>query len=294
MGSLMAAVASYLAAKTEKGRWLVRIEDVDTVRAVSGAAERILCDLERFGFEWDGPVSYQSKRSVHYRHALDLLVASDMTYPCTCSRQRVQAAQLLGIDGYKYPGYCRDHPPEAGRSTAWRVRVPDESIAFTDKIQGEVRQNLARDVGDFVVLRADGCWAYQLAAVVDDAEQGVNQIVRGADLLDSTPRQIWLQTVLDYSGAEYLHIPVITNIAGEKLSKQTQAPLLQAGHESRQLWQALKLLWQHPPGELNKSGLSEIWQWAMSNWSVRDMPQKRGFPVEIDGNSEFHFIEMNK
>lgn len=294
MGSLMAAVASYLSARAQRGRWLLRIEDVDFPRVVPGATERILHDLERFGFEWDGPVCYQSKRHDFYREALKKLLDKGLVYPCTCSRREIQVTGLIGVDGFRYSGRCRSGVCDSNQPMAWRIRVPDEDVVFIDGIQGEIKQNLANDVGDFVLLRADAYWAYQLAVVVDDAAQGVNQIVRGADLLDSTPRQIWLQNLLGNQGAEYLHIPVITNMRGEKLSKQTQAPILQPGNESDQLWQALKLLWQAPPPYLRKAGLREIWQWAISNWGVKDMPQKRGFPVEIDGNNEYRFIEMNK
>lgn len=277
MGSLMAAVASYLSARSGGGRWLVRIEDVDTPRQMPGAAERILHDLERFGMEWDGPVCYQSRRYDYYRSRLDELIKSGYVYPCKCSRREIQAAGLVGIDGYRYSGCCRNATHSDIRSSAWRVRVADENIFFTDGIQGEISQNLANDVGDFVLLRADGCWAYQLAVVVDDAEQGINQVVRGADLLDSTPRQIWLQRLLGYAQPQYFHIPVLANAAGEKLSKQTLAPALLSGQEVPQLYQALHLLWQCPPPVLLEANLQEIWQWALSNWCVCRIPQKRFF-----------------
>lgn len=294
MGSLMAAVASFLQARTAGGRWLLRIEDLDPPREVTGAADRILFDLERFGFEWDGSVWYQSQRHSRYRDALDALIRSGQVYPCGCSRRDIQSAGLHGVDGYRYNGHCRNGLPVGCAPRAWRVKMPDQSVLFVDGIQGTQCQNLAREVGDFVLLRADGCWAYQLAVIVDDAEQGVNQIVRGADLLDSTPRQIYLQRLLKYAEPEYFHISVITNAAGEKLSKQTKAPVLAMGSEVKQLWQALYLLHQTPPDYLRGVELSEIWAWAVSSWSVRCMPQKKAISVSIDETFEYRFLELNK
>lgn len=295
MGSLMAAVASFLAARSCSGRWLVRIEDVDRPREVAGAADRILFDLERFGFEWDGPVWFQSARQLRYRDALDRLIAAGLAYPCACSRREVQMAALSGVEGYRYDGRCRSGLPEgAKKAHAWRLQVPDECVAYRDGVQGLQAQDLAQEVGDFVLLRADGCWAYQLAVVVDDAEQGVNQIVRGADLLDSTPRQIFLQRLLGYAQPEYYHIPVIANSRGEKLSKQTCAPALVEGNEARQLWMALHLLWQSPPSALREANLQGVWQWALSHWSVNSMPQKRAVSVSIDQSLEYTFLKLNK
>lgn len=294
MGSLMAAVASYLAARSAGGQWLVRIEDVDAAREVKGAADRILHDLERFGFEWHGPVIRQSACHERYRAVLDMLIAKGHVYPCSCSRKRVQEAGLQGVDGYRYGGYCRDGAESMSGPKAWRLRVPDIRIGFRDVIQGEQEQNLERDVGDFVLLRADGVWAYQLAVVVDDAYQGVNQVVRGADLLDSTPRQIWLQKLLGYSLPQYMHIPVIANERGEKLSKQTLAPVLRTGSESSQLWQALYLLGQNPPMELKHAGLQSLWRWAVASWHENIIPSRRCFSVVIDQNSEFRFLESQK
>jgi glutamyl-Q tRNA(Asp) synthetase len=249
-GSLVAAVASYLDARARGGRWLVRMEDVDTPRCVPGADAEILRTLERFGLTWDGEVMYQTTRIDAYREALDKLRA----YPCSCSRKDA---------GDVYPGTCRLGVREPGRPLAWRVRVEDIDIGFDDRAHGRFSQNLTRDVGDFVVLRADGLFAYQLAVVVDDAAQGVTDIVRGADLLDSTPRQIWLQRLLGYPEPRYLHVPVVTNAAGEKLSKQTLAPALEAGHEDEDLRASLRFLGQpEPPPE------AEILTWAVERWDT--------------------------
>ncbi|SFM97562.1 glutamyl-Q tRNA(Asp) synthetase [Formivibrio citricus] len=294
MGSLMAAAASYLMARTQGGKWLVRIEDLDPPREMPGAADRILFDLDRFGFEWDGPVEYQSRRHDRYRAALDRLVAMGEAYPCTCTRKEIQSAGLHGVDGFRYSGLCRDgvHPDRLAH--AWRLKVHDQVVAYRDGIQGESRQNLSKEVGDFVLRRADGLWAYQLAVVVDDVEQGVTQVVRGADLLDSTPRQMWLQHLLRYPQPDYFHIPVIVNPAGEKLSKQTLAPALLPGREGWQLWQALHLLWQQPPEALRYADADTLWTWALQHWSVKKMPQKRAVSVSIDKNGDFEFSACKK
>ena len=294
MGSLMAALASCLEAKKQGGRWLVRIEDLDPPREMPGASARILKDLERFGFEWDGPVVYQSARHARYREVLERLIAEGHVYPCACTRREIQAAGLVGVDGYRYDGRCRNGLPAGAKPRAWRLRVPDEYIGFDDGIQGRQGQNLQQEVGDFVLLRADGCWAYQLAVVVDDADQGVNQVLRGADLLDSTPRQIYLQRLLGGREPQYLHIPVIANAAGEKLSKQTLAPALRSGNEADQLWQALKLLWQSPPAELAGAQLHEVWQWAQANWSVGYMPHTRTVSVSIGPGFHYGFLGTEK
>lgn len=294
MGSLMAATASYLMARTQGGKWLVRMEDLDPPREMPGAADRILFDLERFGFEWDGSVEYQSRRHDHYRAALDYLAEIGEAYPCTCTRKEIQFGGLLGVDGYRYSGTCRRgvHPERLAH--AWRLKVPDQIVAYRDGIQGEQRQNLQQEVGDFVLRRADGLWAYQLAVVVDDAEQGITQVVRGADLLDSTPRQIWLQQLLEYPKPDYFHIPVIVNESGEKLSKQTQAPALVSGREVWQLWQALHLLWQSPPDALKFSDVDSLWAWAKSHWQVKKIQQKRTVSAVIEKNGGFEFSACEK
>ena len=222
----MAAVGSYLDARMHGGRWLVRIEDVDSPRVVPDAADAILRTLEGFGFEWDGEVWRQSRRGEAYRDALAYLQTAGHVYPCGCSRSEIAAvASQKSIDGgFLYPGTCRSGLAAGRTACAWRLRVPDREWRFSDRVQGEVRQNLARDTGDFVLLRADGLFAYQLAVVVDDAAQGINAVVRGADLIDSVARQIWLQQCLGFPAPSYAHLPVVVNAAGEKLSKQTRAP----------------------------------------------------------------------
>ncbi|MDX9952048.1 MAG: tRNA glutamyl-Q(34) synthetase GluQRS, partial [Methylophilaceae bacterium] len=222
-GSLVAALASYLEARQQQGEWLLRMEDLDTPRNMPGAADAILRSLEAFGFEWDGPVVYQSERHDLYAAALARLQEDGLVYPCGCTRKEIADSAIHGIEGAIYPGTCRSGLPPGKTARAWRIRAENRTIGFDDAIQGHVAQNLARDIGDFVLKRADGFYAYQLAVVVDDADQGITHVVRGADLLDSTPRQIYLQQVLGLPAMHYAHIPVVLNAQGEKLSKQTQA-----------------------------------------------------------------------
>lgn len=264
-GSLVAAVGSYLDARAQLGQWLVRMEDVDEPRCSQAHADDILCALEDFGLEWDGAVLYQSRRKQHYQAALDRLIEAGQAYPCACTRREVADSSLKGIEGPVYPGTCR--AGLRGRAArAWRVRVGEATICFDDRLQGRHCQRLALDIGDFVVRRADGCFAYQLAVVVDDAEQRVTHVVRGADLLVSTPRQIHLQTLLGYATPDYLHLPVVMNQAGQKLSKQTLAPALEARNAGRDLVAALGFLGLQPPLVLQTASVAEILQWAIEKW----------------------------
>jgi len=223
-GSLVAALASWLDARRHGGRWLLRMEDLDPPREVPGAADAILRTLEAFGLTWDGPVLYQSTRQAAYEAALEQLRAAGLAYDCGCTRREVAEAGKPGLDGPIYPGTCRNGLPPGKSPRAVRVRSEADPIEFTDRQQGPIGQDVAREVGDFVIRRADGLYAYQLAAVVDDAFQGVTHVVRGADLLDSTPRQILLQRRLGLPTPAYLHHNLVLTPQGEKLSKQTHAP----------------------------------------------------------------------
>ena len=276
-GSLVAAVGSYLEARTRSGIWLLRIEDVDTPRTVPGAADDILRTLEAHGFAWDGEVIWQSRREDAYRAALDDLIGRGLAYGCACSRKEIaDASTLPAVDGgLVYPGTCRAGLPTGRTARAWRLRVPDETLSFCDAVQGAVSQRLETAVGDFVLRRADGLWAYQLAVVVDDAWQGISDVVRGADLLDSTPRQIWLQRCLGVPTPAYVHLPVVTNAAGEKLSKQTLAPALDTAAAARQLVAALGFLGQQPPAGLERSTPAEVWKWALAHWALSAVPRCR-------------------
>lgn len=267
-GSLVAALASYLEARQQQGEWLLRMEDLDTPRNMPGAADAILRSLEAFGFEWDGPVVYQSERHDLYAAALARLQEDGLVYPCGCTRKEIADSAIHGIEGAIYPGTCRSGLPPGKTARAWRIRAENRTIGFDDAIQGHVAQNLARDIGDFVLKRADGFYAYQLAVVVDDADQAITHVVRGADLLDSTPRQIYLQQVLGLPAMHYAHIPVVLNAQGEKLSKQTQAAAVDDRQPATQLWQALDFLQQSPPAAIRNAPLADIWQWADQNWQL--------------------------
>lgn len=269
MGSLVAAMASYLDAKAHRGCWLVRIEDIDEARMVAGAAEDILHCLQTFGMQWDGEVVWQSRRKSLYQAAFDKL--GNHAYPCTCSRKEIADSRTgIASDGAAiYAGICRNGLAPGKTARALRLRVPDSHssiIRFEDRWLGPVSQNLAKEVGDFVLKRADGYWAYQLAVVVDDAEQEITDVVRGADLLDSTARQIYLQHLLGYATPRYLHVPVVVNELGEKLSKQTGAQALNTGDPAAALHQAAQFL-QLPISRRHSA--EDFWRQAVPAWAQR-------------------------
>ncbi len=247
-GSLVAATGSYIDARLRGGEWLVRIEDLDPPREVPGAADRILFDLERFGFRWDGEVLYQSTRDAAYQAALQQLIDAGHAYPCACSRREIADSAINGIEGPIYPGTCRAGLPPGKEGRAWRVRTSGE---------------LERNIGDFVVKRADGFWAYQLAVVVDDAFQAITHVVRGRDLEESTPRQMHLQKLLGYPHPVYTHLPVVLDTDGRKLSKSTGAHPLGPGYEVAALWDALDFLGRNPPPELKTGTVAALWAWAL-------------------------------
>lgn len=265
-GSLTAAIGSYLEAKHHNGKWLLRMEDLDTPRTVAGAADDILRTLEIFGLLWDEAVLYQSRRTPAYEAALRELQRSAAAYPCACTRREIADSALHGIDGQIYPGTCRNGIAAGRTGRTWRVRTDDQPVAFDDELQGHVTQRLASEIGDFVVQRADGLFAYQLAVVVDDAFQRITHVVRGADLLASTPRQIHLQRLLGLPTPHYMHLPIAVNAAGEKLSKQTLAAAVDSSRPATALWHALSFLQQQPPQELQQNNLETLWQWACQNW----------------------------
>ena len=288
-GSLIAAVASYCDAKSKHGQWLLRMEDLDKPREMAGAADAILRSLEAFGFEWDAPILYQSQRSEIYEDYLQRLKRNGFIYACTCSRKEIADSSIAnGVEGAIYPKTCvhNKHTSQNHASTSrmnacsWRINVDDaQKVAFVDAIQGAVSQNLQTDVGDFVLKRKDGFFAYQLAVVVDDALQNITHIVRGADLLDSTPRQIYLQYLLNFQTPEYAHVPVAANSAGEKLSKQTLAKpidtrLANNYNASQLIFEVLSFLGQTPPAEIKNASLDACWHWAISNWSLAKVPKR--------------------
>ena len=272
IGSLLTALASYADARANRGKWLVRMEDLDPPREMPGAAAHILHTLEAFGFEWDGEVVWQSRRHSLYRDALGRLKEKGLLYPCYCSRKDWQAAAAQGADGFVYNGRCRrpEDRPHTDKPPAWRIRVNDETIGFDDGIVGHYAQNLARDIGDFVLLRADGFWAYQLAVVADDADQGITHIVRGQDLLVSTPRQIYLQQCLGIPTPAYAHLPLLTNKQGQKWSKQTLAPALDENHKEQLLRQVLQYLNLPPAPEVSRP--QALLSWAIEHWQPHKIP----------------------
>ena len=273
-GSLIAAVGSFLQAKSQGGEWLLRMEDLDTPRNVPGAADDILRTLESFGFEWHGEVVYQSQRDDSYAAALRKLAESGATFLCACSRREIADSSVTGIDGPIYPGTCRNGIIAGKAARAIRIRTQPGATEFVDCVQSHICQDVAGEVGDFVLRRADGVVAYQLAVVVDDAAQGITEIVRGADLLASTPRQIFLQRLLAYAQPSYAHLPVATNAAGEKLSKQTLATAVDAKIAGPWLWRTLQFLGQSPPAELRQASQEPLWAWALAHWSIGKVPRK--------------------
>lgn len=283
-GSLIAALGGYLEACVHQGRWLLRIDDLDPPREQPGAAAEILRTLEHFGFEWDGPVAYQSQRYPAYREAIAQLNAGGHTYLCSCSRKQVAETGPPGICGPVYPGTCRNPANRRkNRPTAVRVRVPSRRICLHDQIQGEYCQNLAVDIGDFTLHRRDSLYSYHLAVTVDDAWQNITHTVRGVDLLDSTPRQLYLQQLLGLPTPAYAHLPVAVNRDGQKLSKQTFANPLSYDQANKQLWRALHFLGQQPPPELEKEAVITLWTWAKIHWSICNVPKVTKIEVQQTG-----------
>jgi len=260
---LLAAVASFAQAKANAGEWLLRIEDIDPPREQPGSDQLIIAALDAYGFEWDGPITYQSAFADRHEAAIAKLLQSGIAYPCSCSRRDLVGAPR-GPLGAIYPGTCRDGC--SAKDVAIRIRTTNVPIEFTDALQGRQQQQLESESGDFVIKRRDGLIAYHLAVVVDDYEQGITEIVRGVDLLDSTPRHIWLQRSLQMSSPGYMHIPVAINVDGQKLSKLTGAAGIDSTDVGRVLVKALEVLGQEPPTELNTELPAEIWRWAIPNW----------------------------
>lgn len=277
-GSLVAALGSCLDARAAGGTWLLRMEDVDAPRCTPAAATEILRALEGFGFSWDRPPVWQSARDAAYAAALDRLREQGRVFACGCTRRELADSRLgLAVDGaVLYPGTCRPGLPPGRAARAWRMRVDQARIGFDDQVQGRIESDLEREVGDFVLRRADGLFAYQLAVVVDDADAGITHVVRGADLLASTSRQIFLQHSLGLPTPEYAHLPVVLNAAGEKLSKQTLARPADISRPVPQLLAALRFLGQEPPAELAGGSLTEVWRWAIEHWSMAAVPRCHG------------------
>jgi len=263
-GSLLAALASFLDARKAGGLWLLRVEDLDPPREVRGSAASIIFDLGNWGLCSDHAVLYQSQRTAAYKAACAQLLDQNLAYWCGCSRSELPESGV-------YPGTCSAGLPRGRKPRALRVRTLQELIQFEDRIQGQIQHDLKQQSGDFVIRRADGYFAYQLAVVVDDAHQRVSNIVRGADLLDSTPRQMWLQKCLGLPTPVYAHIPLVIQSDGQKLSKRLQSDPLRKLDPLITLRLALKFLGHEPP----PLDWQETWIWALTNWSLGKIPRLR-------------------
>lgn len=273
-GSLVAAMGSYLQAKSNNGLWLVRIDDIDPPREQKGASADILRILEGFGFEWDETVLYQSSRLKRYQEAVDSLLEQKLAYPCSCSRKSIMTTtgQLNG--DIVYPGFCRNGPSKKSTEHSIRLRCNTQSICFNDAIQGQQVFNLEQRNGDFILQRRDRYFSYQLASGIDDAEQHITEVVRGQDLLNCTPCHIHVQQVLNLSTPQYCHLPLVINKTGQKLSKQNYAAPITTENSVALLYKTLKFLGQKPPIELSKTNMEELWQWAKSHWQIDLVPKK--------------------
>ena len=271
-GSLIAALASFLDARANQGLWLVRMEDLDPPREPAGAAEQILAQLHSLQLHWDGDVLYQSHRHAAYKKAISELQQQQLCYECSCTRQDIRAMGLV------YDGRCQNVTHPQDRQTALRVKTANWLNQFDDLVQGSIAQNVQQEVGDFVIQRKDGLFAYQLAVVVDDAFQGITHIVRGYDLIDSTPRQLYLQQIMGYPTPSYAHIPVIVNAEGQKLSKQRFAAAIDTSMGAKLILEALKFLGQHPPGKMQSATISELLDWGIEHWDIQSVPKLANIP----------------
>jgi len=295
-GSLITALGSYLQARSQRGEWLVRMEDIDPPREQPGAADAILRALEAYQLHWDGAVLYQSDRTDAYLAALDQLQKQGDSFPCSCTRSSIAKANRNnrptedGTVPLIYPGTCRSGLPSGTTARAIRLHVPKHTDSFADALQGRIDTDLQNNIGDFVVRRADGLFAYHLAMVVDDAEQQISEIVRGTDLLTSTPPQRYLQTRLGYSHPAYCHLPIATNPQGQKLSKQTFAGAIDIQNPGPILIKALAFLNQQPDVKLANASPAEILGWAITHWDFQKVPRQAAIPVHdkpsTTGNTE--------
>lgn len=274
LGSLLTALASYLEARNRGGRWLLRIDDLDNPRVDPGAESTILFQLEAHGLHWDEPPRRQTGHLASYRAALDALRTRNLLYPCVCTRAELARQSLPGTDGAVYAGTCRARSGLSAESGALRLRVPAAILAFEDRGQGPQQRRLAAEVGDFIVLRRDGVTGYQLACAVDEAEQDITEVVRGADLLGSTFRQLHLMHQLGLPTPAYHHVPVLGDTLGRKLSKQNRAPALAPNDASDNLWRCLDWLGQRPPPSLAREPVASVLGWALSHWRAESIPAR--------------------
>ncbi|MFT0212190.1 tRNA glutamyl-Q(34) synthetase GluQRS [Pseudomonas sp. F1_0610] len=270
-GSLLAALASYLDAKAVKGKWLLRIEDTDPLREPKGACDSIIRTLEAYGLHWDGEIIKQSQRHRIYQEIINDLLKKQLAYHCDCSRSQLQPFAV-------YPNTCRNLNNKNPTSSAIRIKTEDKIYSFIDRIQGVFKQNISTDVGDFIIKRKDQYYAYQLAVVVDDGLQGITDVVRGADLLDNTPRQLYLQKILGYTQPNYLHIPLITMPNGQKLSKSYRSEAIDQQRIHLNLLRALKALGQTAPSYLKEATAQELLCFASAHWDAEKIPKTLSIP----------------
>ncbi len=276
-GSLIAAMGSYLPAKQQNGEWLIRIDDIDPPREQVGATDAILTTLEQFGFEWDNAVLYQSHRLERYQEAVHHLINERLAYPCSCSRKSILKKTGQAKGEIIYPGFCRHGPIDSSvKASDYSIRLncSHTHIRFDDVIQGKQSFDMDKQVGDFILQRRDQHFSYQLASGIDDAEQGITEVVRGADLLSITPSHIQVQSVLQLPSPRYCHLPIATNAAGQKLSKQNLAAAISVRDSAVLLYKALKFLGQLPPIQLLEANQEDIWSWAISHWQMERVPSK--------------------
>jgi glutamyl-Q tRNA(Asp) synthetase len=278
-GSLVAAAGSYLAAKSQRGEWRLRIDDLDPPRVAPGTTDSILRCLELLGFEWDGAVMHQSARSAAYHAALHRLRELGAVYPCACTRKEISESALPGSEGWIYPGTCRRGLPPGRAARALRLEVANAKVEFDDGVLGLQRRDLAREAGDFVLYRSDGVYAFHLASAVDDGEQKMTEVVRGADLLESSARQIHLLHLLELPAPRYTHLPIALDRAGEKLSKQTHAAPIDPSRPVALLAKVLRFLGQSVPAGIERAALSEFWRHAIEHWDVRRVGRRLQAPA---------------
>ncbi len=278
-GSIVAALASCLQARAHGGEWHLRIDDLDAPRVAPGAIDAILTCLRALGFLWDGEVIYQSRRTAAYATRLRQLQQVGLAYPCGCSRKEIAAAGLQGNDGPLYPGTCRNGLAPGRRPHAYRINTSGARVRFDDGVLGLQERELERSSGDFVLYRMDGVYSFHLASAVDDAELGMTEIVRGADLLESSARQIWLIDLLSLPVPRYAHVPVAVDANGEKLSKQTHAAPVDPAHPVAPLWRALRFLGQAPPEALRSQSLTALWEWSLEHWRLERVPKVHSLPL---------------
>ncbi len=270
-GTMLAAIGSYLQARSKQGEWHVRIDNIDPPREIPGSADSMLCTLESYGLHWDGPIVYQSQCQDRYRDALHELKLNNLIYDCGCSRREIESVAKIGPNGMVYPGICRNGLAKGKSARAIRLLTESCLIMLTDQIQGEYSLNIEREVGDYVIRRADGPYAYHLATVVDDALDGFTEIVRGRDLLGITPQQIYLQLQLGYVTPDYAHLPLIVDSQGRKLCKHSEAQAVDDLAKNDVLKDIFDALGLPVETEILNSPNEILWAWAIDQWNINNV-----------------------